>query len=210
MTVPERGDGINPRAEYAAQRTDDAHHVRRRQRDVEIHEPALDLLGEVVAADDVRAGGRRLLGVVALGEDGHAHGLADAVRQRDRAADVLIALARVDPEVRRDLDRLIELGGAERLQLTHGVRQGNRVSDRLGAERAISFRVGRQIAPSFRGGCRRWFLPRVGAAGHVTTAGGRAGDFGSMGVDCSEFRARRIVRINSIRVAYGSTDINCL
>ena len=79
--------------------------------------PPLILLRQVVAADDVGPGGGRLLGVFALGEDRHADALADPVRQGDRAADVLVALPGVDPEVGRDLDGLDELRGAERLQL---------------------------------------------------------------------------------------------
>ena len=53
--------------------------------------------------------------------------LADPVRQRDRAADVLVALPGVDPQVGRDLDRLDELRGAERLQLLDRVGQRHRV-----------------------------------------------------------------------------------
>ena len=115
------------RAEQPAERADDAHHVGRGQGDVEVQEPPLDPGGQVVAPDDVGAGGRRLLGVLALGEDGHPHALADPVGQGDRAADVLVALAGVDPEVGRDLDRLVELRRAERLQLPDRIGQRHRV-----------------------------------------------------------------------------------
>ena len=94
-----RRDGPRPRrghqpagAEQPAERPDDAHHVGRGQGDVEIHEPALDPLGQVVAANDVRARGGRLLGVVPLGEHRDADRLADPVREGDRAPDVLVAL----------------------------------------------------------------------------------------------------------------------
>ena len=100
-------------AEHAAERSDDAHHVGGGQGDVEVHRAALDLLGQVVAADDVGAGGLGLLGVFALGEDGDPDGLADPVRQGDRTADVLVALAGVDAEVGGDLDGLVELRRAE-------------------------------------------------------------------------------------------------
>jgi hypothetical protein len=43
-----------------------------------------------------------------------ALGLADAVRQRQRPADHLIRLLRVDPEREDQLDRLIELRRRER------------------------------------------------------------------------------------------------
>ena len=88
--------------------------------------------------------------------------------KRDRAADVLVALARVDPEVRRDLDRLVELRGAERLQLRMASARGTGSSDRPSRSARDIVSSGSPNCASFRGGCRRWFLPRVGAAGHVT------------------------------------------
>src|SRR5512133_3475883 len=42
-------------AEHLSEPADDAHHVRRREDLVELHEAALDLLGEVLRADDVGA-----------------------------------------------------------------------------------------------------------------------------------------------------------
>ena len=51
-----------------------------------------------------------LLGLVAAGEDGDAHGLAGAVRQLHDAAHDLVGVARIDAEVHRDLDGLVELG----------------------------------------------------------------------------------------------------
>ena len=53
-------------AKQAAEATDHPHHLRRRDGDVEIHPAALDLVGELVRADLVGAGGRiglRLSGV---------------------------------------------------------------------------------------------------------------------------------------------------
>ncbi len=66
-------------------------------------------LGKILGADDVGAGGRRLVGLGPAGEDGDADGLAGAVRQVDHAADHLVGVARVDAEVHRDLEGLVEL-----------------------------------------------------------------------------------------------------
>jgi hypothetical protein len=74
--------------------TDEAHAVGRREGDVELEPAGLDLLDEVLAADLVGAGAQRLLGLVALGEDGHPDDLAGAVRQDDRPADHLVGVAR--------------------------------------------------------------------------------------------------------------------
>ena len=84
------------RAEDAAEPADDRHHVRRRDRDVEVHEAVLDARGEVLGADDVRAGLLGLLRLVALGEDGDLDFLAEPVRQRDRAAQLLVRVADVE------------------------------------------------------------------------------------------------------------------
>ena len=55
----------------------------------------------------------------ALGEDGDAQRLAGAVRQHHRAAQILLRLARVEVEVERDLDGLVELGGGAALDHLH-------------------------------------------------------------------------------------------
>ena len=52
----------------------------------------------------------RLVGLVALGEHRDADGLAGARGQRHDAADHLVGVARIDAEVERDLDGLVELG----------------------------------------------------------------------------------------------------
>ena len=111
------GDGADLRVrheaagtEHAAEPADQAHHVRRGDGGVEV-EPVLlrDLLDQVLGADDVGAGLLRLLGLVALGEDDHAHGLAGAVRQVDRAAHHLVGVLGIDAEADRDVDGLVEL-----------------------------------------------------------------------------------------------------
>ena len=112
------GDGAELRVRHQTARTEDlteladlAHLVGRGDGRVEVQEAALDLLDEVVAADDVGAGGLGLAGLVALGEDGDAHVLAGAVGQRNRAANLLLGLTSVDAEAEVDLDGLVELGG---------------------------------------------------------------------------------------------------
>jgi hypothetical protein len=74
------------RAEDPAQAADDRHHVRRGDGDVEVVEALLDLLGQVLAADDVGSGLLGLTRLVALGEHGDLDLLAQAVGERDRPA----------------------------------------------------------------------------------------------------------------------------
>ena len=104
------------RAEDAAQAADDRHHVRRRDRDVEVGEAlVLDALGEVLGADEVGAGLLGLARLVAAGEDGDLDVLAEPVRERDRAAQLLVGVADVEPGADVDLDRLVELRALELL-----------------------------------------------------------------------------------------------
>ena len=81
----------------------------RRDRDVEVGEALLDALGEIGGADDVGAGLLGLLGLVALGEDGDADVAAGAVREHERAAELLVRVADVEPEAEVHLDGLVEL-----------------------------------------------------------------------------------------------------
>ena len=97
------------RAEHLAEPADLAHHVRRRDDGVEVEPAAGHLLEQVVGADVVGAGLTGGLGLVAVGEDEDAGGLAGAVRQVDGAADHLVGLARVDAEAHGDLDGLVVL-----------------------------------------------------------------------------------------------------
>src|SRR5262249_20617140 len=76
----------------------------------------LDAGGDVVSPDEVRAGLLGLARLVALGEDEHALGLAGAVRQHQRPADLLVGVADVDAELEVRLDGLVELGRLQRLQ----------------------------------------------------------------------------------------------
>src|SRR4051812_19925198 len=97
------------RAEDAAEPADDRHHVGRRDRDVEVREAVLDAGREILGADDVRAGLLGLARLVALGEDRDLDLLAEAVRERDRAAQLLVGVADVQARADVDLDRLVEL-----------------------------------------------------------------------------------------------------
>ena len=95
-------------AEDAAEATDGAHHVRRRDCDVEVEPAGLDALGDILATDLVGTGAQRLLGLLALGEDHDANALAGAVGQDDRAADHLVGVARVDAQADVRLGRCVE------------------------------------------------------------------------------------------------------
>ena len=75
--------------------------------------PLLDALGEVLGADVVGAGLLGLARLVALGEHGDRHLLAEPVRQRDRAAQLLVGVADVQAGADVHLDRLVELGRLE-------------------------------------------------------------------------------------------------
>src|SRR6185369_15376709 len=102
-------------AEDLAQLADEAHRVGCRDRDVELEPARLDLLDQVLAADLVGTGAQCLLGLFALGEDRDPDLLAGPVREDDRAADHLVGVARVDPELEMDLHRGVE--GDERGRL---------------------------------------------------------------------------------------------
>ena len=86
-----------------------AHHLRGRDRDVEVGPALFDFLGEVVAADEVGPGRFCVAGLVALGEDRDGDVLAEPVGQREGAAKLLLGVADVEPEQQVQLDRLVEL-----------------------------------------------------------------------------------------------------
>ncbi|VDO17388.1 unnamed protein product [Brugia timori] len=113
------------RAEDLAERTDHAHRVGSGDHDVEGHVARLDHGSQVVHADDVGAGGLGFFSLGALGEHGHALGLAGAVGQHDGATHDLVRLLRVDAELHGHVDRFVELGGGGFLD------DGDRVSQRV-------------------------------------------------------------------------------
>src|ERR1700727_1450544 len=107
------------RTENPTEPADDRHQIGRRDRDVEVVEAILDPLGEVLGADDVRA---RLLGfacLVALGADRDLDVLAEPVRERDRATQLLVRMPDVQPSAHVHLDRLVELHARELLDQRH-------------------------------------------------------------------------------------------
>ena len=111
------GDGADLRVRHHAARTehlaepaDQRHQVGRGDAAVEVDVAALHLLDQVLGADHVGAGGLRLVGLGAAREHRDAHAAAGAVRQVDHAAHHLIGMARIDAEIHRHLDGLVELG----------------------------------------------------------------------------------------------------
>src|SRR3954469_15112397 len=113
------------RAQDAAEAADHRHHVGRRDRDVEVGEAVvLHALGEVVGAHEVGAGLLGLAGLVAFGEHGDRHVLAQPVRQRDRAAQLLVRVAHVQAGAHVYLDRFVELRALEVLDEAHRLMRG--------------------------------------------------------------------------------------
>src|SRR5262249_35006151 len=74
----------------------------------------LDLLDDVLGADEVGARRFRLLRLLALGEDENALRFANAVRQHDRSANILIGLPWIDVQANRHFDGLVEFGPGSR------------------------------------------------------------------------------------------------
>lgn len=83
---------------------------------------------QVVSTDNVGTSSFGLFGGFTRCEHCDAHGLAGTGRQRDRAADHLVCLARVDAQAEYGLDRLVELGLGHAL---HCFKCGARLVQRL-------------------------------------------------------------------------------
>src|SRR5262249_56573688 len=77
------------------------HEIRRGNRRVELHEPALDFLDEIFGADHIGPRVARLPLLLALGKDGHPDGFADAVGEDDGAAHHLIGVLGIDAQPKR-------------------------------------------------------------------------------------------------------------
>ena len=106
--------------QHLAQGTHDTHRVGRGDDHVEVHLASLDLLGQVVQADDVGAGGTGGVSLFALGEHGNANRLAGTGGQHDRTTDQLVRLLGVDAQLDGHVDGLIELGGGGFLDQIQG------------------------------------------------------------------------------------------
>ena len=141
------GHGAQLRVRHQAARAEDlsdpahrAHHVGSRDGLVEL-EPALvrDLLHQLVAADDVGSGLARLASPSRPWRTPARAPLRPVPCGSDhRAADVLIRLARIDPEPDRHLDGLVELrsfasldGQLQRLVASRSTRRRDRPRRRL-------------------------------------------------------------------------------
>ena len=104
------------RAENLAKLAHDLHGLGGRDGEIEFDLARLDLIGQVLEADDVGAGLFRGLGGVAFGEHRDAHLFAGAARHHRRAAHVLVRLLGVDAEVDGDVHRFVELGAGGALE----------------------------------------------------------------------------------------------
>src|SRR5258705_114219 len=111
------------RPQDLAQLPDHAHRVGARDHDVKIELPGLDAFGEILHADDVRACVLRRLGLVALREHGDPYLLARSGRQHDRSAHRLIGFLRVDAEIDRHVDGLVEFRDRRLLDDLQGIEQ---------------------------------------------------------------------------------------
>src|SRR5207237_8888465 len=89
------------RTQYLSELTDDAHRIRRGNHNVKIHLAALDLVCEIVEANNIRTGVARLLCAIALREHRYAHAFPGALRQHDRAAYRLIGFLSIDAQIDR-------------------------------------------------------------------------------------------------------------
>ena len=90
-------------------------------------QPALNLLDELLAPDDVGAGFLGFLLLLSAGNREHALGLAQAVRQHHRAAHHLVGVLGIDAQPQRQLDGLVELRELDFL------RERNRFFERIAA-----------------------------------------------------------------------------
>ena len=86
---------------------DDGHHVGGRDTAVEIHLAALNRSARS-SAPTISAPASCAFGLVALGEHRNPHRLAGSVRQLHNTAHLLIGMARVNAQIHRNFDGLVE------------------------------------------------------------------------------------------------------
>src|SRR6185369_3027363 len=89
--------------------------------DVEVGPALLALLDHVIEADIFGASRSSGIGRLAFGENEDADHLAAAVRERNGATDHLVRLLGINPELEREIDRLVELGFRELADDAYGV-----------------------------------------------------------------------------------------
>ena len=127
---------------------------------VEVDLSALNGFHQVFGADDVSTSSGGFLSLRALGEHCDADGLAGALGQVDHAADHLVGVARIDTQVQRDFDGLVELGGGV------GLHDRDRFVDAVqllavdGPALLLLGYLGHRISPPLPGGPWRGQSPR--------------------------------------------------
>ena len=139
------------RTEHATELTDLPHLVRRGDHDVEVEPAVLDLRRGTPCRRSRRRPPRPPAIFAPDGDHEHAHGLAGAGREDDRAAHDLVGVPRIDAEADGDLDRLVELGERHVLDELDAPARRVRVApiSRLLGRRAVLLAVVR-ISPSPR------------------------------------------------------------
>ena len=95
-------------AEQFTETTDNAHHVGRGNRYVEIEPAALNLRNQIIGADIIRAGRFSFLSFFARHECQNFFRLADTVRQDNRAANLLVGIFRVNAKANMHFDCFVE------------------------------------------------------------------------------------------------------
>ena len=113
------------------------------------------VLHQVLGADDIGTGGLGFVSLGATGEYRHAHGFARAVRQLNHAADHLVGVTRVNTQVHRDFQRLVEFRRSGRLDQLDGLfdRQVRLVLEKRCARRRYVYPAWPWLTLSLR--CRR-------------------------------------------------------
>src|SRR5207302_819970 len=98
------------RTEHLSEATHHAHHVGGGDGHVEVGPAALDALDELLGADDLRSGGLRFAGFVALSEGDDALRTTSPRGQDRRAADLLVGMLGIQAGADVQLDGLVEPG----------------------------------------------------------------------------------------------------
>ena len=95
------------RAKDTAQAARFAHHIRGGDGDIEIGPAALDPLRCISSVSATKSAPACVgqVGAFALGEDQHAHGLAQAMGQHDHITNLLVSLARIQPRAHVNFNR---------------------------------------------------------------------------------------------------------